>query len=539
MSDQQASDAARTGSDVPVRPRENLRTVAMRPVLETPRWWWPAVSVLGAIVVLGIVAWAVQVADGLGVAGYNDQAFWAIYEANLVAFIGVSYGGAVVSAILRITKAGWRAPLTRIAEATALVTLPVGMLFIVPHLGSPQRIWELVWPPYWNLSSPILWDFFAVSTYLLATIVFFYLPLVPDLPIAAARVQGREGVRMRACRVLYRALGGSWEGRASQRRLLEGAIGLVAIMIIPMAVSVHSVLSFAFASSSRAGYLETILPVYFVVAALYSGIALVVVAIAAARRLFHLEAYIHPRHFVRLGFILVALGAVYLYLTFTEYLVDGYSGTADLAAWVHQVVVGRYWIPFWFYFLAAGVVPLVLMAVRRTRTMGGVVAGSSLVVVAMWVKRLVIVIPPATEPLVRSPLAAGGVLAGDWGTYRFTWVPISITLAATAAIPLLLLVLFRFVPILPVTEMEEMETYEEEIAEAVEITAGVPAPGIPASLARGAPGAYVNRPLGPPASAFAPAPPLGHPAPGGPPLGGPIAGGPLDGPATPFGGGQR
>ncbi|MHB1772522.1 MAG: NrfD/PsrC family molybdoenzyme membrane anchor subunit, partial [Acidimicrobiales bacterium] len=451
-------------------PRAAIRAAAMRPVLETPRWWWPTVGVLLAIVVLGIVAWAVQLADGLGVAGYNDQAFWAVYESDLVAFIGVSYGGAVVSAILRLTKASWRAPLTRIAEATALVSLPIGMLFIIPHLGSPGRIWELVWPPYWNLSSPILWDFFAVSTYLLATAVFFYLPLVSDIAVASAHLGAeRVGLHVRACRLLYRVLAGRFENTTSQRRLLHGSIGLVAIMVIPLAVSVHSVLSFAFASSSRAGYAETIFPVYFVVAALYSGVALVVVTVGACRRAFHLEAFIHPRHFVRLGFVMVAFGAVYLYLTFTEYLIDGYSGTTDAAAWVRQILVGRYWIPFWFYFVAAGVAPLVLMALRRTRTTKGVMVASGLVVFAMWIKRLVIVIPPATAPLVRSPLAAGGVLAGNWGSYHFTWVPISITLAATAAIPLFLLVLFRFVPILPIAEMEELESYGEEVDEAMEI----------------------------------------------------------------------
>ncbi|EQD62941.1 Polysulfide reductase, NrfD, partial [mine drainage metagenome] len=152
------------------------------------KWWWTAVITLGVVVVAGIVAWIMQLRDGLGAAGYNNQAFWAIYEADLVAFIGVTYGGAVVSAVLRLSKARWRAPLTRIAEATALVTLPIGMMFIIPHLGEAPRIWELVWPPYWNLSSPILWDFFAVSTYLLATLVFFYLPLIPDLKVTLERL---------------------------------------------------------------------------------------------------------------------------------------------------------------------------------------------------------------------------------------------------------------------------------------------------------------------------------------------------------------
>jgi molybdopterin-containing oxidoreductase family membrane subunit len=434
-----------------------VRAASMRCVLETPRWWWPAVGALGAIVVLGLVAWVLQLDQGLHSAGYNDQAFWAIYEANLVAFIGVSYGGAVVSAILRLTQATWRAPLTRIAEGTALVTLPIGMLFIIPHLGRPDRIWELVWPPYWDLSSPILWDFFAVSTYLLATVVFFYLPLIPDLAIGRAWLAGAQHRRWgRILLALYRVLPGRWDGGASQRRLLHGSLGLVAIMIIPMAVSVHSVLSFAFASSSRAGYMETIFPVYFVVAALYSGVALVVLVVAAARRLYHLEAFIHPRHFVRLGFVMVAMGAVYLYLTFTEYLIDAYSNKVDEAAWVHQVIVGRYWAPFWFYVVAGGVVPVLILAFRRTRTVTGMVVASGLVVVALWVKRLVIVIPPATEPLVQSPLRPDAGLAGDWGTYHFTWIAIAITVAAAAAIPLLLLVLFRFVPILPMAEMEEL-----------------------------------------------------------------------------------
>lgn len=451
-----------TDSEAPPPAIETVRSAAMRPILVRPKWFWPAVGALSAVVALGFSAWIVQLRTGLGSAGYNNQAFWAIYEANLVTFIGVSYGGAVVSAILRITKTTWRAPLTRIAEATALVTLPIGMLFIVPHLGSSWKLWELIWPPYWNLSSPILWDFFAVSTYLLATCVFFYLPLIADLSIGAdrlARLQTSPGRKLlyRA----YRVLAGNYNGSLSQRRLLAGAIGLVAIMVIPMAVSVHSVLSFAFASSSRPGYLETIFPVYFVVAALYSGVALVVVVVAGARRLFHLEAFIERRHLVRLGFIMVALGAAYLYLTFTEYLIDSYSNTTGNAAWVYQTLLGRYWMPFWFYFVAGGLVPILIFMFRRTRNATGVVTAAGLVLAAMWVKRLVIVIPPATEPLVRSPFGPTGALGLGWGTYHFTWVSISITVAMAAAIPLLLLIVFRLVPILPVAEMEELAAAAE------------------------------------------------------------------------------
>ena len=451
------TDVIATPAPAEHRVDHELRSAVLRPVLETPRWWWPSILVLGAVVVLGIVAWIFQLAHGLGSAGYNNGAFWGIYESNLVAFIGVSYGGAVVSAILRLTHQGWRAPLTRIAEATALVTLPIGMIFIIPHLGNPGKIWELIWPPYWNLSSPILWDFFAVSTYLMATIVFFYLPLVPDAQVVLTQLDAEvPSTRVRVRQTLYRVLVGRFGGTPTERRRLNGSIGLLAIMIIPMAVSVHSVLSFAFASSSRPGYMETILPVYFVVAALYSGVALVVLSVAAVRKLYHLESYISSRHFVRLGFLMIAFGAAYLYLTFTEYLIDGYSNTAGPAAWVYQIIAGRYWVPFWFYFVAGGLVPILIMAIKPLRTMTGVTVASVLVVLSLWVKRLVIVIPPATEPIVRAATKGSGAVSGLWGTFHFTWVPISITVAATAAIPLLLLIVFRFVPALSVTEMEEV-----------------------------------------------------------------------------------
>ncbi|MDA8183582.1 MAG: polysulfide reductase NrfD [Actinomycetota bacterium] len=474
------------GTDEPSPAIEMIRSAAMRPVLSRPRWFWPVVGMLSAVLAVGFAAWVVQLRTGLGSAGYSDQAFWAIYEANLVTFIGVSYGGAVVSAILRITKTTWRAPLTRIAEATALVTLPIGMLFIVPHLGSSWKLWELIWPPYWNLSSPILWDFFAVSTYLLATCAFFYLPLISDLAIGAERLAlVMSSRRRRLVHRAYRLLAGSYDGSLSQRRLLAGAIGLVAIMVIPMAVSVHSVLSFAFASSSRPGYLETIFPVYFVVAALYSGVALVIVVVAAARRLFHLEAFIERRHLVRLGFIMVALGAAYLYLTFTEYLIDSYSNTTGNAAWVYETILGRYWMPFWFYFVAGGVVPILVFMFRRTRTATGVVTAAALVLAAMWVKRLVIVIPPATEPLVRSPFGPTGALGLGWGTYHFTWVSISITVAMAAAIALLLLIVFRLVPILPIAEMEELAAAAQRGAVSSAVAASGPA--APLRAGNGAP----------------------------------------------------
>src|ERR1019366_8214844 len=284
------------------------REASLRPFGKPSRLWWLTICVLSLVVLAGIAAWVVQLQDGMGAAGYNDHAFWAIYIADVIAFIGVSYGGAVVSAILRLTGATWRAPLTRLAEGTAVVTVLVGAALIIPHIGNPIRLYELVTRP--NLSAPVFWDFVAVMTYTFGSIVFFALPLVPDMAVLGTEPGPQLG-RRRA--TLYARVSRGWVGAPRQRRVMAGALGLVSVMIIPLAVSVHSVLSWAFSSTGRPWWHESIWAPQFVVAALYSGVALVILVVAGFRRGYHLQGLIHERHFVRMGFILATFGATYLY----------------------------------------------------------------------------------------------------------------------------------------------------------------------------------------------------------------------------------
>lgn len=413
---------------------------AIRPTLgRTTLRWRLGVIALGLVVLAGVFAWFYQLKHGLGAAGYNDQAFWAVYIADVVAFIGVSYGGAVVSAILRLTGQSWRAPLTRLAEGTALVTVIIGALLIFPHLGRPERFWEIL--VYVNTSSPLFWDFIAIGTYILATIIFFYLPLIPDMSIVNSLL-GSEGrpVRYR----IYRILSLGWVGNESQRRLLHGVLSLVSLIIVPLAVSVHSVLSWAFAITSRPGWMESVFPPYFVIAALYSGTALVIIVAAAFRRGYHLQRFITERHFVRLGYLMAALGLVYAYLTLADLLPEGYTGITS--GWIHQTLDGRWAIAFWFYVLAGEVLPIALITFKRTRNVVGATIGSIGVVISLWIKRVVIVLPSAVQPLI-----------GDhWGSYHFTWVGITVTLAGVAAIPLGLMLLFRVIPVMSIDELEEM-----------------------------------------------------------------------------------
>jgi molybdopterin-containing oxidoreductase family membrane subunit len=415
-------------------------------------------AALTAVVVLGAAAWTVQLRRGLGVSGFNDHSFWSIDLADVVTFIGVSYGGAVISAVLRLTGAPWRAPLTRLAEGTAVVTVLIGGALIFPHLGRPERAWELVTRP--NFSSPVFWDFVAISTYTIGSIIFFILPLFPDMAILHRAHRDQIGRRDR----LYAAVSRGWAGTPRQRSVLSGALGLTAIMIIPLAVSVHSVLSWAFSLVSRPWWHESIWAPYFVVAALYSGVALVILVVAGFRRAYHLEQFITERHFVRLGFILAAFAAAYLYLTFADILPDAYVGERDSTAVFQLLLAGRFAPYFWTFVVAAGLLPLLLVAIPRTRTVPGMVTAAALVVPAMWLKRMIMVTGPATYDRITSA----------FGAYHFTWTYISMTLAATAAVPLLLMLLFRVVPLLSIDEIEEMEGTQKTVPATAERVAPEP-----------------------------------------------------------------
>ena len=429
-----------------------IREAALRPMASSGRWFWVLTVLLGVLVAWGVVAYVTQLVMGLGVAGYDDRSFWGIYEADLVAFIGISYGGALVSAILRLTQARWRMPITRLAETMALFSLLVGSAFAIIHLGRPERFWRIIFTPKAN--SPIVWDFVAVMTYLVVTLVFLYLPLIPDCAILRDRSEGQGGWRHR----VYRVLALNWQGLPHQKKILYQSMTAIAILIIPIAITVHSVLSWAFAVTSRPGWHSTIFGPYFVVAALYSGVAAVILVVAAFRKGYRLDEFIDFRHFRNLGLLMLALGVLYLYFTVTELLTEGYTMTHDATPVVEAILIGRYAPFFWLFVVAGAIVPTVLVALPRTRTIRGIVIAASFVVAAMWLKRLVIIVPAVTQPLI----------SGAWGEFRVTWVSVGVTAGAAAWIPLMMMLFFKLFPILDITEMEEdLETSEVDVPQPV------------------------------------------------------------------------
>src|SRR2546428_11959682 len=216
----------------------------LRPLLQTSWRFYLAVAFLGAIVAVGLGAWLSQIYRGFGVTGIRWPIFWAFYVTNFVFWIGISHAGTLISAILRLVNARWRRPVTRCAEAITVFALMIGAMFPIIHLGRPWLFFWLIpypnqrgiWP---NFRSPLVWDFFAITTYLTGSTLFLLLPMVPDFALVRDRTTGwrRRGVGVLALR---------WRGTQREWHRLEMAMQIMAIAIIPVAVPVHTIVSFDF-----------------------------------------------------------------------------------------------------------------------------------------------------------------------------------------------------------------------------------------------------------------------------------------------------
>ena len=266
---------------------------------------------------LAVMAWAgyayyVQLRDGLVVTGLRNYVFWGIYMTNFVFFIGISHAGTLISAILRVTGAEWRRPITRMAEAITVFALLIGAPMIIIDMGRPDRIPNLL--GFGRLQSPILWDLISITTYISGSLMYLYLPMIPDLAECRDRLTDAPAWK----RMIYRVLSLGWRGGEEQKRRLERGVAIMAVLIIPVAVSVHTVVSWIFGMTLRPGWHSTVFGPYFVVGAIFSGIAAILLAMTIFRRVYHLEAYLQEKHFRYLGMLLLVMDVIYIYFTMSE-----------------------------------------------------------------------------------------------------------------------------------------------------------------------------------------------------------------------------
>ncbi len=399
-------------------------------------------SVLLTLVAWGGFCWGYQLHKGIGVAGIRRPVFWGFYLVNFVFWIGISHAGTLISAILRLTDANWRKPVTRAAEAITVFALMIGGMFPIIHLG---RAWIFYWlVPYpnsrllWpNFRSPLMWDLMAITTYLTGSTIYLFLPLIPDVAQLAAHATGWR-------RTLYRKLSLGWTGSDREWHALERAMKLMAAIILAVAISVHTVVAWDFSMAVAPMWHSTIFGPYFVVGAIFSGIAALLLVMAIIRKALHFERYLTPHHFNNLAKLLLLMSLLWLYFTVAENLTVWYGNEPKEMAVFGARTRGHFAPYFWVMVVCNFVVPFVLLGIKRLRSIGTATFASITVLIGMWLERYIIIVPTLSMPR----------LAAAWGTYAPSWVEISITAATFAVMGMLYMLFSKLFPLVSIWEFE-------------------------------------------------------------------------------------
>ncbi len=399
-----------------------------------PGFYWTA-GLLSLFILWGAIAYWAQLSEGLGVTGLHQPVSWGFYVTNFVFFIGISHAGTLISAILRLSKAEWRRPVTRMAEVITVMVLFIGAGQILVDLGRPDRIMNII--RYGRYQSPLLWDATSIGAYLTASIVYLYIPMIPDIAILRDRLGKRK--------FLYTVLALGWTGSEHQQTILNRAIAIMAVLVIPIAVSVHSVVSFVFSMTLQPMWHSTIFGPYFVVGAIFSGIAALIVAMIVFRKAYGLEGYLKPVHFRYLGQLLLVMSLLWFYFTFAEYLTGYYGSKPEEMKVFWAKFTGPFWPFFWGMVLANFAIPVLCLVRLGRRTIGKVCTASLSVLVGMWLERFIIIVPTLSNP--RLPFGAG--------IYWPTWIEWGETAGSFALFALFYLLFTKLFPVISIWEIQE------------------------------------------------------------------------------------
>ena len=407
-----------------------------------------------AMASVGLAAgiWIYQVYLGLGVGGYTHPVFWGVYIVTFVFWVGIAHAGTLISAILYLFRAKWRNAINRSAEAMTVFAVLTAAQFLGIHVG---RIWKSYFIlPYpnqrglWvNFKSPLMWDTFAISTYATISIVFFYIGLIPDLAIARDRAKGWR-------KLLYTALALGWQGTTRQWKSHTRSVLHLSGLATPLVLSVHSVVSWDFASSIVPGWHATIFAPYFVAGAIFSGFAMVLTVMIPVRRIYRLEKYITDYHFENMARFLLLTSIIVSYAYGTEYFVAWYSGVEfeKSAFWLRAF--GPYWLSTWIMIICNGVIPQLFWFKKCRTHVPTLFVISTFINIGMWFERYVIIITSLSREF--NPAV--------WGVYTPTFYELGILAGSFAFFAMLFLIFLKIFPVIAIAEVKELEIHHKEHA---------------------------------------------------------------------------
>ena len=416
-----------------------------------PLKWWLALSVSLSLLLLG--AWAVTqtVTRGIGTWGLNRTVGWAFDITNFVFWVGIGHAGTLISAILFLFRQRWRTSINRAAEAMTIFAVMCAGTFPIIHMGRPWlAFWATPYPntrgPLWvNFKSPLLWDVFAISTYFIISLTFWYLGMVPDL--ATMRDRAKTKVR----KAIFSVFSLGWNGSNRTWSRYETVYMLLAGLSTPLVISVHTIVSMDFATSVIPGWHATIFPPYFVAGAVFSGFAMVLTLMIIARKVMDLEEYITVRHLEAMTKVIIATGMIVGMAYGTEFFMAWYSGNN----FERYVFMNRALGPFkWAYWsmVSCNVIIPQLFWIRKVRTTPWMIFILSIFVnIGMWFERFVIIVTSLHRDYLPS----------SWAMYTPTFVEVAIFLGSFGLFFTCFLVFTRVLPMIAASEVKGVLKHEE------------------------------------------------------------------------------
>ena len=418
---------------------------------KAPKSWFIAAALGFALVMLLLLSISWLLYRGVGIWGINIPVAWGFAIVNFVWWIGIGHAGTFISAILLLLNQKWRTSINRLTEAMTLFAVACAGIFPLLHLGRPWLFyWLLPYPDTMGLwpqfRSALVWDVFAISTYFIVSLMFWYIGLIPDLATLRDTAPGRTRQK------IYGLLALGWRGSAKHWERHQTAYLLLAGLATPLVLSVHSIVSFDFSIAILPGWHSTIFPPYFVAGAIYSGFAMVLNIVIPLRKIYRLEGLITMRHLNNMANVLLATGMMVSYGYIMEAFMAWYSD--DDFEWFMMLnrAFGPYGWIFWALMLFNVIIPQLLWS-RRIRTNLIALFFVALAVnIGMWLERFVIVITSLHRDFVPSSWQMYYPTMWDWAT-----------LAGTIGLFLTLLLLFvRFLPMISMTEMRELISEKKE-----------------------------------------------------------------------------
>jgi Ni/Fe-hydrogenase subunit HybB-like protein len=392
---------------------------------------------------------------GVGIWGINIPVAWAFAITNFVWWIGIGHAGTLISAFLLLMHQKWRTSINRFAEAMTIFAVACAGMFPLLHMGRPWMFYYLL--PYPNVMwlwpqfrSPLVWDVFAVSTYLTVSLLFWYIGLIPDLATL------RDKAKNKISQIIYGMFSMGWRGSASHWKRYEMASLLLAGLATPLVVSVHTVVSFDFAIALVPGWHSTIFPPYFVAGAIYSGFAMVLTLAIPLRKFYHLEDMVTIRHLDIMGKVMLATGVIVAYGYIMETFMAFYSGNPFDHYMIMNRMVGPYEYVYWTLITCNIVIPQALWFKKVRRNPLKLFLVSIVINIGMWLERFVIIVVSLHREYPPS----------YWGMFyptRWDWA----TLIGSMGLFLTLFYLFiRFLPMISIVEVRSLvhETEKKEDA---------------------------------------------------------------------------